>query len=409
VSVDVDILSWLDQTAPVAVPGVRHTSTDTLTHTANSTCFEIQREVLLHMMEKAITAVPSKDIIPVYLNFQFRVRQDGLDIVASNEDMTVIVSTDQVQTKVAGTELFPAKNLVDIVREAGTGTTIYIEVTQAGAVIVAGNFSSEIELYAATKFPSPEDLSGVVFYDFDRMKFLNAISLVKYALPRKDFGGLATLKFVNIRNGKFTACDGSRFQQARVDEFDLNMKLAAGSIPALLKLMSTTDQETAQVAELDNWLVFRINSLVIYVKKKSSVYPNVEQLWLRPALANDQVLLVDKAELITAIKQVKTSADADSNAVGLIIESNHIEVRIKGSNGSARTTIPCTLEGKSRKFVVNYLHLAEMLKAYPEKECKFLLGEDSQTRKSAILLRNDDTMAIAVIPQMQAARAELLA
>jgi DNA polymerase III sliding clamp (beta) subunit (PCNA family) len=276
-----------------------------------------------------------------------------------------------------------------------------------GLVVVANSYTAEIALTSGKGFPKLDSLTGCQFYSIDRQSFVSAVSTVKYALPNKEFSGQDTLRMISIKGGKFTACDGSRFQQVRINGFKLNMQLPADSISHLLKFMTTSDLEFVEVTELPKKLVFRLGSVVFYLNKLEDPYPNVEQLWLRPALANDQELLVDRQELITAIKQAKV-ADSTSYAVGLVIEDGKMNVVTKDGDNSASATIACKWAGKPRTLVVNYMHLAEMLKSYPSKECRFLLGEDTKSHKSAVLLKDDDTMALATISQMMAYRAGLV-
>lgn len=406
---DVDILSWLDDTEPVSsVVPVKSAHTNTLTSPeVSGTCFEIQREVLLSLLEKAIGVVPTRDIIPVLTNFQLRVEQDRLQIIASSTEMSIVVSTTQVNTKVAGVEVFPARTFLSVIKETTAGSNIYIEVTPLGLVIVANTYTAEIALTSGKGFPKLEDVSDVKFYEVGRNDFISAISSVKYALPGKEYSGQDSLRMISIKGGKFTACDGSRFQQVRIDGFKLSMQLPSTNISTLLKVLSSTDIETLEIGELPKKLVFRLNNIIFYLNKMETPYPNVEQLWLRPALSNDQQLLVNRQELITAIKQVKIAADSTSYAIGMIIDGNEMTITAKDTNNTAKTTIVCSWSGKPRTIVVNYAHLAEMLKSYPASECRFLLGEDSKTHKSPILLKDDDTMAIATIAQMLAYRAGL--
>lgn len=406
---DVDILSWLDDTEP-ARPTFEAKSTRKNTLTSPDVVkisFEINREVLLSLLEKAVGVVPTRDIIPVLTNFQFQLFEDKLQVVSSSRDMSVVVSTAQVDAKVTGTQVFPARTLLTIIKESNVGSTIFIEVTNTGAVIVAGTYSVEIQVSLGSDFPVMDIITDVVFHEVNRLSFVEAISQVKYALPGKDHSGQDSLKMISIKGGKFTACDGSRFQQTRLDKFKLHMQLPTFSINNLIKILASSDQEMLEIGETENNLVFRLNNIVFYLSKMEDPYPNVEQLWLRPALSNDQELIVDKAQLITAIKQVKIAADSTMNAIGLSLNDNTITVTAKDLNKGASVVIPCTWGKKHKDIVVNYIHLAEMLKAYAPSECKFLLGEDSKTHKVPILLKDDDSMAIATIAQLLTSRAGL--
>jgi DNA polymerase III sliding clamp (beta) subunit (PCNA family) len=404
----VDILSWLDDTEPVSSVGpVRSARADTLISSqASGTCFEIKREVLLSVLEKAINVVPTRDLVPVLTNFKIKAEPGKLSVVASSTSMSIVVETSQVDVKEAGEDFFPARTFMSVVKEAAAGSTIYVEVTVHGLVVVANAYTAEIALAPGKGFPKQESLEGCTFYDIDKQSFVAAINTVKYALPNREFSGMDTLRMISIKGGKFTACDGARFQQVRIPGFKLNMQLPSDSISYLLKFMAASDLESVEVAELTHKLIFRLGNVVFYLNKLEAPYPNVEQLWLRPALANDQELLVDRQELITAIKQVKVT-DISSYAVGLVIDEDKMTIVTKDGDNSSKTTIACKWSGKPRTIVVNYLQLAEMLKSYPQKECRFLLGEDSKTHKSPILLKDNETMALATISQMLAYRAGL--
>lgn len=402
---EIDVLSWLEETEPVSsVVPVKSSHAGTLISSESGTCFEINREVLLSLLDKVMPVVPSRDIIPVLTNLQFKVSDEELQIVASSTEMSIVVSTTQVTCKVAGVEVFPAKTFSVIIKETSANSNIYIEVTAHGLVIVAGAYTAEIALGSGQGFPKVDDVTELSFHEINRNAFISAISSVKYALPNKDYSGQDSMKMISIKGGKFTACDGARFQQVRIEGFRLNMQLPTFSINTLIKVLSNTDQELLEVGETTKKLVFKFSNCVFYLNKMETPYPNVEQLWLRPALINDQELLVNKAELVTAIKQVKVAADAASNAIGLIISENEITVTAKDSNNGAKTVIAAKWAGKPKTVVVNFVHLAEMLKSYPGNECRFLLGED---HKSPILLKDNETMSIATIAQMLPYRAGL--
>lgn len=405
---EVDILNWLDDSEPVKPAfSFKSAQTNTLTSAEiTGPSFEINREVLLSLLHVAFPVVPTRDLVPVLLNFKFVVEQGLLTIVASSLKMSIVVTTHQFECKNVGEATLAAKLFLTMIKEALTGSTIFVEFTNHSAVIVAGSFSAEIPLSSDGKFPQTESISETEFFSVNRKEFVDAISVVKYALPGKEFSGQDTLQMISIKGGKFTACDGARFQQVRIPGFNLHMQLPTFSIGNLLKFFTSTDAEFIEIGETANSLVFRLGTKVLFLKKLNDAYPSVEQLWLRPALNNDQEFIVDKQELITAIKQVKVAAE--SNAIGLVIEESSVKITAKDINNiSASATIGCKWTKKPRTIVVNYLHLAEMLKAYNPAECRFLLGEDTANYKSLVLLKDDDTLAIATISQLSSYRAGL--
>jgi DNA polymerase III subunit beta len=402
-----DILSWLDDADPVK-PAASFKSAKTNTLTAPETAgpsFEINREVLLSLLTIAIPVVPTRDMVPVLLNFKFKIEQDLLTISASSLKMDVVLTTNQFECKNPGVALIPAKTFITMVKEAAIGISLFVEFNSRSAVFVAGGFSAEISLTNG-KFPEIESTESIEFHTVNRAMFVDAINTVKYALPGKEFSGQDSLQTINIKSGKFIAFDGARFQQVKIPQFRLSMQLASSGIANLLKFLTASDMEELEIGETERKLIFRLGTKTLYVTKLGVTYPNVEQLWLRPALANDQEFIVDKQELITAIKQVKIAAD--SNAIGLVISESNVTITARDINSmSATAVIGCKWAKKPRTVVVNYLHLAEMLKAYQPQECRFLLGEDTANYKGPILLKDDDALAIATIAQLPAYRAGL--
>jgi len=390
---DTDILSWLEDAEPVKTTTFKDRTNTLTTPDAIGLSFEISREVLLHLMEKAITVVPTRDFIPVLTNFQFKLTANQLTVIGSSMEMSVVVSTDDVNVKVAGTQVFPAKLLLSIVKEADAGSTVFIEVTNTGAAIVAGSYSADIKLPQGKDYLTMDDISEVVFYPAVRNEFLQSLNAVKYALPGKDYSGQDSMRMINIKGGKFTACDGSRFQQVRINGFKLHMQLPTFSINTILKILSSTDQEIIEIGETANRLVFKFSNVIFYLDKMNDPYPNVEQLWLRPALTNDIEFIINRDLLITAIKQVRLTSDNDYNAITLELEETQVTISSRNINNSTKVVVECTWAGKPTTIVVNYLHLAEMLKAYPDNECRFLLAENTKTYKPPILLKNDTSIA----------------
>jgi DNA polymerase-3 subunit beta len=406
---DLDVLSWLDSEESVRPAiEVKTASTASLTSIETTgTSFEINREVLLNLLNKCIGVVPTRDMVPVLTNFQFQLYNGTLTVIASSLEMTITAYTSQVNIKTEGTEVFPAKVLFNIVKEANAGSDIFIEVTSAGAVIVSGSFSTELRLIPGKDFPKLESIATIEFHEIDRVKFVEAINKVRYALPGRDYSGQASMKMISIKNGKFTTCDGSRFQQVRLEDFKLSMQLPTDTIAHLIKMLTSSDHVNMFVGETKHKLVFKLDNLVFYMNKLESPYPNVEQLWLRPALSNDQILLVNRQELITAIKQVRLASDPNENAIGLMLEKDQMKLVAKDTNTSSQVVIPCQWSGKPKNVVVNYTHLAEMLKVYTQQECRFMLGEDTKNRKTPILLKDDESTSLATISQMLAYRVGL--
>src|SRR5207244_8303440 len=70
------------------------------------TKFEIKKFVLQALLEKAITVVPTRDVMPVLKCFQFVVDPQRLRVIASDCELSLIASTPMVAVSHPGTDVF---------------------------------------------------------------------------------------------------------------------------------------------------------------------------------------------------------------------------------------------------------------------------------------------------------------
>lgn len=401
----INVMELLDAEEATAAIKPRSLQATAEADTSEGVCFEIDRGVLKVLLEKAVEVVPNKSVIPVIKNFQFRVRGDKLSVVATNLNMSIIASTAMsVETKTGGVEVFPARKLLEIVRESDDGSRVFISVTGRTAVVVAGNASWEIALGRGSDFPRMPKVAAGDLQEVDRAELLRCLSTVKYAVGN---AGRESLMMINVKSGRFTACDGSRLQQARMSGLSIDMQIPGSAIDKLIKMLKASDLQTMQVGEAENRLVFRVGADVLLVNKTASEFPPLEQLWLRPALSNDQELVVEKDLLLSAIKRVKINVDLEYSAVSLRLvpgpEGRMGELVISASDvdgNSAVETVPANWAGKKRELVLHFRYLAEMLSSYAPDDCLFKLGEDQKTKKSSVLLLDAEARSMGIVQQM---------
>lgn len=369
-------------------------------------CFEIDRNVLKVLLEKAIDVVPTKDMYPVLKNFQFRVRGDKLSVVASNMNMSIITATGMsVETKVGGVEILPARKLLEIVRESESGSRVFIKVTGRTAIVVAGNASWEIALGKNSDFPRMPKMTDLDLQATDRAEFLRALSTVKYAMHNSR----EHLMMVEIKGGRFTACDSNRLQQARIPGLMLDMKIPAIGVDTLIKMLKGSDAQELHVGEVDGRLMFRVGTDVLLVKRTEEKFPDLEHLWIRPALANDQELRVEKELLVAAVKSIRVNVDLEYSAAIMYLKPDEMTVFACDDDGNnATVVVPVQWSGKKRELIVHYRYLKELLSHHAPEECIFMLGEDQATRKSPVLLKDPDVGSLGVVQQMVGVPARLL-
>lgn len=367
--------------------------------------FTVKRNFLMTLCEKAIPVISSGDALPVLRNFLIKVGPGQLTLTGSDMELSVITGTPAVSTEDTAILAIPAKKLKAMLTEAPEGQ-VTIEATGSKATVTAGAVSWDLRLGDHRDYVELPDTDAIETTDVDRASFLAALKAVRHAIGRD--GGRPPLMMVNISAGKVTSSDGVRFQRAFLPDFPTDMKIPAAAVDHLLRIMDRSESGTIGVADHENYLVFRIGSTVFLTHKLMARFPDMERLILKPAENNEQLLRVDRSQLLEALRRVRITANEDTSAVGLRLTSDKLTLVSRDETGNAaEQPIEVWWKGSDRLVVLNHVFLTDMLNAWPDATCKFWLGPDTGKRKSLVMLsdKDGDTPAtqIGIINQLHAA------
>lgn len=360
--------------------------------------FQIKKFVLQALLDKALTAVPTRDVMPVLKCFQLQVETQRLRVIATDLEMSLIASTPMVTVQWPGVAVFPAKKLVEIIRTA-EDADVTVRVLGSTATITIGRASWTLKLQGGQDFPPMPAITEAEFTTVDRQLFADALQAVRYAASRDP--SRANLGIIDITDGKLTAADGSRIQQITISDFPVNLRIPISAVDHLLRLLKISDLDTVDVGQSELKLIFRFASDVYIVSKFFAQFPDIEAQMLRPALENKHTLDVDRAELLAAIKRVRINADPETSAIALHLDTHELTVSAKDKfNNTATQTVFCSFTGSPRTVVLNHKFLLDMIATYGDATCNFRIGDDTKTRRCPVLLRHAATGRTGVVQQM---------
>jgi DNA polymerase-3 subunit beta len=367
--------------------------------------FTAKRLVLASLVDKAISVVPNRDVMPELKHFLVQVAPGSLRLAATDLELSVLAATPAVTAEVTQALLLPARKLLAILREAPEGDVI-IDVAGESAAVRAGTASWSLLLADAAGYPQLPDPDGVEMHPVSREAFLGALRTVRHAVGRDS--GRPSLMQVDIAVGedgsaKVTASDSVRFARATLPGFPVSMQIPSGALDSLVKTLESSELDEVQAGETDRQLVFRIGSTVFLAQKLPAKFPDVEKLLLKPALENRLSLTADRAELAGAIRRVRINADPETSAIGLKLTQGTLTAVARDKYGNrAEEAISAAWDGPERLVVVNHQFLTDMLAAHPSGSCRFWLGPEAGKKRSVLMLRDDDTGTIGIIYQMLA-------
>lgn len=357
--------------------------------------FTVKQFVLASLAESVAHAVPTKETVPVLGCFRVILHGGVLELTAVDAEQSARAVTTAFSVSDESDHLLflPARKLLSILHESPAGDFSVSVVKNMATVVASGGAVWKLQLPDPTSWPALDSVE-VEFSQFDRVKLITALKMVRHAIC-KDASQPSLTQVAVTGSGDLavvTASDRTRLARSPLPGFPFPVAVPAGALDDLLRLLSGNPADTVGIAETDAAVVFRADHVTISAGKRSTQFPDMDKQLLGPAIeANDQRLVVDKAELAAAVKCVAINADTATSAIALRVGPSGLAVEARDKSGnSAAKKVMAEWDGKDRVVVVNCVFLAEMLAASPAKSCTFWLGPDVGKKLSPVLLANPD-------------------
>lgn len=353
------------------------------------------------LLEKAATVVPNKDIQPVLRNFLIEAETGSIRVAATDLALSIVARGTLVVVQKPGSCVLPAAKMLSIVREAEDGD-LTIQVADGLAEITVGHTTWKLRVADSAEYPPMPDEGDLTFTEVERAPFVAALSAVKYAVCKDSLK--PGYMMVDVSKGRMRASDGVRFQQVPVPEGTPDIQIPGAAVDDLLKMLRATEVPKIEVGLDEYQLVFRVGMDVFIASRMSATFPDVDEVLLKPTLANDRELVVDRGDLVSAIRRVRITADEETNAVSLYMDGDGVLVSAGDKYGSASTTaIDGTWEGDGRKASFNCSYLLEMLQQSDDKSISLWFGKGTASQPSPVLVKGSNG-AQGVLHQLYAGK-----
>lgn len=362
--------------------------------------FRVKKFSLQYLLEKAGMVIPTKDAMPVLKNFLIEAKDDRLSVVATDMELYVVAMTDMVQIVESGRSVFPAARLLSIVREASDGE-LTIRVVDAEANLQVGRANWNLKLVDGSSYPDLPNIDAPVKAQVNRAKFVKGLKSVRHAAASDTYK--ANLRMVDIANGQMRASDGVRYQQVPMPDCP-DLQIPINAVDDLVKILAASQAQEFGVTEEEDCLIFQVSGDIFIAQKLSAEFPDMDEAVLKPALANDDELVVPRDDLVSAIKRVRITANPETAAVALLLEKDNLTISSRDKEGSGATEVlDVSWSASDRKLAFNHQQLLDMLTMADTQTLHFWVGEDvKKTRPSPILLKDEESGLVGVLNQIRA-------
>lgn len=312
--------------------------------------FTISSSTLLSLLATTGKVVSSKNTLPILDYFLFDLKGKTLKVTASDLETTLVGSVEVDSVEREGVIAAPVKLMLDSLKEFSE-QPLTIEANEDTWEITVSWKSGSLSIPGTSglgypALPELADDKSEVEMDVDMM--ISGINKTIFATADDDLRPVMNGVYVNLAAGlvTFVATDAHKLVKHTAEaELSADASFILPKKPAnLLRGILLKEEDAVKVAFDKKNVVFHLKNSTLVCRLIEGVYPNYNAVI--PA-ANPNKVIVDRVELLNAIKRVAVCSNQATNLVEFNIGANSINLATKDLDFSysAKECVSCAYEG----------------------------------------------------------------
>lgn len=364
--------------------------------------FTIEKNILLENLTNTIKAVSTKNVIPILNGIKFDLNKNGLELTASDSELTIKTFIDKQEIKhieKEGIVVIQSKYIIDIIRKMPSDIINFELIDNVRIKIYTDNNEYNLNCLDYKEYPSvnlEESKDPIVLKGFELKSLINKTA---FAISTQELRPLLTGLNIKI-NGDILECiatDSYRLSKKTIKldnpvEKEVNIVIPGKNIIELEKILN--DDSDVDVHIFNNKILFKYKNITFQSNLLSGTYPNTNNLIptefeiTSTINLNEYFDAIDRASLLTQGK--------DKNIVTMKIENDDMTINSYASEiGKVEEKLK-TKSTKNSSINISFSskYMLEALKVFKSEDINILLNNDV---KPIILKSKDDEELIELI------------
>jgi DNA polymerase-3 subunit beta len=331
------------------------------------------RGALLEALMVTGNAVASRTPKPVLQCLKLTAEGNTLTVAATDLEVAIRYSDNQVQIEQPGETLLPADKFRDIVRES-VDDTLSIEVTQDNAHIKGQDSHFKIFTQNPKEFPPVPDFEGEADFEIPGGHLKQLIGQTLFAAAKESTRYAFNGVLVSAKGKKISlvSTDGRRLAMAKGDltSEKLPKDGAKAIIPAkalqLVDKLIDDPEESVGVQIRENQVIFHTADATLTSNLVEGQFPPYEDVIPKDT---DKQMTAATADFLSAIRRAALLTNEESKGVRLQFNKKGLKLTSRSAeSGEAEITFPCKFEGADIEIGFNPTFLTEALRVVDNDE-----------------------------------------
>ncbi|MFI3330280.1 MAG: DNA polymerase III subunit beta [Rikenellaceae bacterium] len=329
--------------------------------------FDISSSALLSLLQTTGKVISNKNTLPILDYFLFELREGSLKVTASDLETTFVGKIDVESVESEGVIAAPAKLMLDSLKEFSE-QPLSIEVNQdTWEITISWNTGSLVlPGISGASYPAlPEFEESKTQLDMDVQNIVVGLNKTVFATADDDLRPVMNGIFVNIEPTllTFVATDAHKLVKYTYDcdNEGVNSSFILPKKPTnLLRQVLVKEDDTINVVFDSKNVMFELTNYTIVCRQIEGNYPPYNAVIPNN---NSNKVIVDRIEMLNAIKRVAVCSNKATNLIKLDIKPNLINLTAQDLDFSvsANESLSCSYEGDSIEIGFKSTFLIEIL------------------------------------------------
>ncbi len=351
--------------------------------------FNISSSELLRGTLAASKTIPAKSpSSPILTNFLFVLKDNVLEITASDTEVTLKTQVEVENTVEEGAIAVPAMRMVDLLK-ALPDQPLNIKTTgEASFVCKWATGESTLPYFPAEDYPAIAGTDETALtINFEAEELINAISSTVYATADEESRPMMNGILFDIDEQYTTLVASDSHKLVCYTLKDVKSEVKASFIlhkrpAAVLRSIIDKEAENVEVTFDANNVVFKFGNTMAVCRLIKGKYPKYREVIPQN---NSNVLNIERTVLLNAVRRVSVCANKASNHIKLELRPGELNISAQdlGFSLSAHEKIDCQYDGDEMSIGFKYTFLIDILS---NLSCDNIVVKFADGRRAALII-----------------------
>lgn len=340
--------------------------------------FIVSSSLLLKNIQALSGVLNANNTLPILDDFLFELKEDSLNITASDLETTMTVTLELIKSEEPGKVAIPAKILLETLKTfTDIPITFNINKDTLGVEISAGEGKYRLSGHGSDEFPQTPTLEDITSLELSSDVLRQAIGKTLFATGKDELRPVMSGVFCELTPDDITFVATDAHKLVKYRRSDMKAKISASFIlpkKPLNQLKNIlVDETNVKIDYNPTNASFRFGNVNIICRLIDGRYPNYDAVIPKE---NPNTLNINRLSLLNSIRRVAIFANQSTHLVRFRISGKELTLSAEDIDYSneAKERLTCSYKGDDMEIGFNSKFLLEMLSNIESDDVQFELS-----------------------------------